>query len=73
MVEVHDPRRKRSAAVLAWSPSQISQERERRFLTKSDTLDFFVAMCRVVGDVVRALVALASHISQLEHMFTTCQ
>ena len=73
MVEVHDPRRKRSAAVLAGSPSQISQELERRFLTKSDTLDFFIAMCRVVRDVVRTLVAFALHISQLEHLFVSRQ
>ncbi len=73
MVKVHHPRRKRSATVLAGSPSQISQEIERRCLPEANALNLFFTMGRVVRDVVGMLIAPALHILQLEHLFTPCQ
>jgi len=73
MVEVHDPGRKRSATVLAGSPSQIPQEHERRCLPDANALNLFFTMGRVVRDVVGTLIAPALHILELEHMFTSCQ
>jgi len=73
MVEVHDPGWEYSATVLAGSPPQISQEFERRCLANANALDLVLAIGGVVRDVVRPLIALVLHISQLEQMFLPCQ
>jgi len=61
MVEVHDMRWKGSSAVHARHATQVPQPSERRPLTLRDARDLRVAIPRVVGDVVRALVPRARH------------
>jgi len=73
MVEVHDPGSEHSAAVLAGSPPQISQEFKRRCLANANAFYFSVTIGGVIRDVVRALIACGVHIRQLEHMFIPCQ
>lgn len=73
MIKVHDPRRKALSAVCARPTSEVAKKFERCFLTNTDPLDFFVAMFRVIRDVVEALVFLSPHQKELEHMFTPCQ
>jgi hypothetical protein len=73
VIEIHDPRREALSAVRAGPASQVAKKFERCGLAHFDPLDFFVAMFRVVRDVVEALVFWSPHGKQLEHMFAPCQ
>jgi hypothetical protein len=73
MIKVHNPWREAPSAVRARSTSEVAEKFERCGHPSSDTLNFFVAMLRVVRDVVVALVFSGPHSKQLEHLFPSCQ
>ena len=61
MIKVHHVRRKAAAAVVAWSTPQIPEPRTCRGLSSFDSIQFGLAMRRVIPDVVVALVLLSRH------------
>jgi hypothetical protein len=56
MIEVHHARRKALATVVTWPASNIAQPPERRGLSLLDSIEFSLAMRRVIADVVVTLV-----------------
>jgi hypothetical protein len=61
MIEVHRVRREPPSAVHAGNSAQIAKPLERRALPRHHSLDLFVAMDGVIGDVVWALISRLRH------------
>jgi hypothetical protein len=57
VIEVHLMGHEPTTAVGTRDIPQLAEKRRRRFLTSADALDFLFAICRVVANVVRPLIA----------------
>jgi len=61
MIEVHLVPGKSLAAISTWHFAESAEESGCLVLATTDSLDFSLAICRVVPDVRRSLIAQLGH------------